>query len=189
MVRIFSRTLSATVDANVLLAVNRIVFESEESTALIKGVSFGVIPAGGTVSKTMYLFSSGSPGNRILDVSIRTRLITEAGKAPPAVPADEGSTILTNDSSEILRTISVPIVRPFATKSTTTYHRSATTFRPLLDLGLFDRGEFDPRIEATTITEIVNAGKWEVEVDEVSWNAKVRDFRRLTLDQRLTNRF
>lgn len=141
-------------------SVNRVIFEEEESGALIKGVSFGLVPPGKSVSKTLYLASSGSPGTRVLDISIRTKI---------ASTTESGS----EDGSEILRTVSIPVIRPFSCTSQATYHRSTGALRSLLDLELFNQGEFDPRVLATVTSDIVNSGKWDVEVSSVKWVGKV----------------
>lgn len=158
----YSDVLLVVGTLNMHFLVNRITLEGEESNALIKGVSFGTLQSGGIISKTLYLSSSGSPGNRVLDLSIRTK----------TVHAKE--TTHQEESCEILQTISILVVRPFVCTSSVAYHRSLGPLRPPMDLALYDRGEFDPWTKATVMTEISNAGNWNIEVGGISWASKVR---------------
>lgn len=140
--------------------------EEQESTGLIKGVSFGVIKPGGASSKTLFLLSSGSPGNRVLDVSMRSRAVTpgETGTHAPS---------LEHDHCETLETLVIPAKQPFVATSEVVYHRSSGALRSLMDLGLYDQGGFDPRTQVTVSTSIVNSGPWELELDSVKWDAQV----------------
>lgn len=143
------------------MAVNRIIFEDQDSTALIKGVSFGTIKPGGKCSKRLYLLSSGSSGGRVLDISIRSLAIIEG---------EETAT----DPSETLATLVIPIQSPFTSTSEVAYHRFSGPLRSAMDLGLYDQDEFDPRAQATMTTNVINGGPWELEVEKIDWNALVR---------------
>ncbi|KAG8862565.1 hypothetical protein FRB96_001122 [Tulasnella sp. 330] len=148
-------------------SVNRIVFDDQDSVALIKGVSFGTIQPGGTCSKRLYLLSSGSSGGRILDISIRSLAIVE----------EEDSA---TDPSETLATLVIPVQLPFKTKSEIAFHRFSGPLRSVMDLGLYDQADFDPRTQATVITNVINAGPWELEVEKAEWNAQEERSVRLT---------
>lgn len=138
-----------------------------------------MISAGSEATKTMFLFGSGSPGNRILDISIRTKLphteekIADQAEETPSDNNKEDEATSKTESFEILRTITVPVVRPFATTASTSYQRSSGALRHILDLGLYDRAEFDPKTRATMSVDITNAERWEVEVQEVQWISEV----------------
>ncbi|KAG8874127.1 hypothetical protein FRB97_006117 [Tulasnella sp. 331] len=148
-------------------SVNRIIFDDQDSVALIKGVSFGTIQPGGTCSKRLYLLSSGSSGGRILDISIRSLAIVE----------EEDSA---TDPSETLATLVIPVQLPFKTKSEIAFHRFSGPLRSVMDLGLYDQADFDPRTQATVITNVINAGPWELEVEKAEWNAQEERSVRLT---------
>lgn len=145
--------------------MNRIVFESEESTGLIKGVSFGTLAPTTVASKTLLLVSSGTPGLRTLDISVRSKTVVE-------LSADRDE-VEEPDSCEILQTLHIPVTRPFASTSTTAYHRTTGHPRPLLDLAQYDRGAFNPTVHATIATDLTNVGKWPVEIQRVSWISEV----------------
>ncbi|KAG8955611.1 hypothetical protein FRC04_007602 [Tulasnella sp. 424] len=163
-------------------SVNKISFEEEESTGLIKGVQFGTLQPGGIASKTLYIYNSGFPGNRVLDVSIRTRLHAlehdESSTAPP-IPESPTTAAAPSDSSELLRTIAIPVVRPFECVSQVTYHRTTasggsrgqSSFKEILDLTQFERGEFDVKYEAMVVSElgIGKDGRCGAEVGGVEW--------------------
>lgn len=140
--------------------MNRIIFEDQDSTALIKGVSFGTIQPGGTSLKRLYLLSSGSSGGRVLDISIRS------------LAKVDGEEIAT-DPSETLATLVIPVQFPFTSKSEIVYHRFSGPLRSVMDLGLYDQADFDPRTQSTMTTNVINAGPWELEVEKVEWNAQV----------------
>ncbi|KAG9008676.1 hypothetical protein FRB90_008778 [Tulasnella sp. 427] len=167
-----------------LNAVNKISFEEQESTGLIKGVQFGTLQPGSICSKTLYISSSGFAGNRVLDISIRTRAHApqdDASAGPPPVPESPSLTGASADSCELLRTIAIPVVRPFDAVSQTTYHRTTagggggktrhSMLKETLDLSRFDREEFDVKYEAMTVSELgvgLN-GRCGVEVDGIEW--------------------
>lgn len=163
--------------------MNKISFEEQESTGLIKGVQFGTLQPGGIASKTLYIYNSGFPGNRVLDVSIRTRLHAlehddESSTAPP-IPESPTTAAAPSDSSELLRTIAIPVVRPFECVSQVTYHRTTasggsrgqSSFKEILDLTQFERGEFDVKYEAMVVSElgIGKDGRCGAEVGGVEW--------------------
>lgn len=162
-------------------SVNKISFEEQESTGLIKGVQFDTIPPGGIASKTLYISSSGFPGNRVLDVSIRTRLHAseDESSTPPPVPESPTTAEPPSDSCELLRTIAIPVARPFECASQATYHRTTasggsrgrSSFKEILDLSQFQRGEFDVKYEAMVVTElgIGKDGRCGLEVGEIEW--------------------
>ena len=54
--------------------VNFIDLEGQRSSALIKGVAFGVLQPGDSVRKTLRLTSTGAGGERVLDISVQSRV-------------------------------------------------------------------------------------------------------------------
>ncbi|KAG9036541.1 hypothetical protein FRB95_008596 [Tulasnella sp. JGI-2019a] len=140
-------------------SVNRIIFEDQDSTALIKGVSFGVIKPGDTCSKRLYLLSSGLSGGRVLDISIRSQALVLGMDA-------------ITDPSETLATLIIPVQLPFTSTSEIVYHRFSGPLRPILDLRLYDQDDFNPTILATMTTNVINSGPWELEVERIEWNPK-----------------
>ncbi|KAG8957730.1 hypothetical protein FRC03_009851 [Tulasnella sp. 419] len=148
-------------------SVNRILFEDQESTSLIKGLSFGTVAPGQIVTKTMFLVSSGTPGNRILDISIQSKAICKSPSFPTSTLSPHDSPA--SDTSETLETLMVPVKQPITSHTETAYHRLAGPLRSLLDLTLFDHGVFNPSVQAITTTKIGNDGPWDLEIGKVVW--------------------
>lgn len=61
---------------------NDITIDNETSSSLIKQVSIGLISAGEFVSKTLFLFTRGLPGDRILDFSVRSTVLPSRAPTP-----------------------------------------------------------------------------------------------------------
>ncbi|KAG8930220.1 hypothetical protein FRC01_003141 [Tulasnella sp. 417] len=179
-------------------SVNKISFAEQESTGLIKGVQFGTIAPGGIASKTLYISSSGFHGNRVLDVSIRTRLHASEDEpsTPPPVPESPTTSGPPSDSCELLRTIAIPVVRPFECLSQATYHRTTasggsrgrSSFKEILDLTQFESGEFDVKYEAMVVTElgVGKDGRCGLEIGEIDWvEVKVGSFTEAVLNKEI----
>jgi trafficking protein particle complex subunit 11 len=116
------------------------VFNDERSTGLIKGVSFGVVPPGVNVLKTLYLFNTGATGDRILDISIQSRIISEPPSYGP-VTGSHDSQSYPSDTSEALHTLTVPTVHPITVSYGVEYRRILSERPGLADLASFN-GEY-----------------------------------------------
>ncbi len=146
-----------------LPSVNKITFGDQESNALIKGVSFGVVSPGQSVKQHMYLASAGSAGERVLDVSVQTKLVASSSS----------STSATAEANETLRTIAIPVVYAFSGTSSVAYHRSPGQLAEHLDLTIYDKEHFTPQTRAIMTTQITCGSKWDIEIADVAWVSKV----------------
>ena len=120
--------------------VNHIVFDDQRSAGLIKGVSFGVVPPGVNVLKTLYLVNTGAAGDRILDISIQSRTMPKPSPSG-STPISPDSQSYPSDTSEALQTLTVPTVNPITVSYNVTYKRALAEQPGLANLTTFD-GEF-----------------------------------------------
>ena len=152
------------VDARlVIVAVNSIVLGDERSMGLIRGVAFGVIQPGVNVAKTLYLLSTGAPGDRMMDISIRsTRTEIECG--------DTLVDVANADVSEVLRTLVVPTVEGVKMTYDVAYRRTLCTRVGLADLRSFDSEYWDDGEggEAVVDARVQCMGPWKIAVESMS---------------------
>jgi hypothetical protein len=155
-----------------VLIVNYIVVENERSTSLIKAVPFGVLQPGANMIKTLSLISTGLAGERILDISVRSRPPGEQGGKVEG--ADDE---LDHDSTETLHTLTVPAVEPFRISHDVIYRRSTQEWVGLADLKTFDGDYWDNRGgDAVVNVRIECPGPWPVEIEGVVLEREVRVF-------------
>ncbi|KAL4248314.1 hypothetical protein ABKN59_006671 [Abortiporus biennis] len=115
-------------------AVSYITFDSEQSAALIKGISCGTLSPGGKVSKTLNLGTSGAPGDRMLDISVQSRSTSISAKLSESTPADTGET---------LRTLVVSVIDPINVAYDVVYKRSSKPQRSIADLETYEGDYWD----------------------------------------------
>ncbi|EJD08009.1 uncharacterized protein FOMMEDRAFT_138064 [Fomitiporia mediterranea MF3/22] len=134
-------------------SVNHIAAEEEQSSGLIKGISFGKLHPGTTACKTLHLMSSGVAGERMIDVSVQSQTISPLSNVDPGAPEPRMET------SEVLQTIVVPTVAPFVVAHQTTYARRTSAGPGPASLSAFDPDHWDDslggRATVTTIFECV----------------------------------
>jgi hypothetical protein len=152
-------------------SVNSITLGDELSSSLIKGVSFGVLRPGVDAVKTLYLFNSGTPGNRMIDISVRS-ISTSGSLAASSTPND------LVDATETLQTMVVPTVEPVAVAFDVVYRRALGSRRGLADLGTFEETFWDDGDggEAIVDMRLECAGPWGLEVTDVRLVKEVRPF-------------
>ncbi|KAL5532043.1 hypothetical protein ACEPAF_5607 [Sanghuangporus sanghuang] len=112
---------------------NRIFIEGEQSSGLIKGISFGTLHPGTTACKTLHLVSSGRAGERMVDVSVQSRTLAPLSDSESDAPAPRVET------GEVLQTLVVPTVDAFIVAHEVSYGR-----RPAMGPGPADLSTFDP---------------------------------------------
>jgi hypothetical protein len=162
--------------------VNSIVLGEERSSGLIKGVPFGVIAPGVNVMKTLYLFNSGSPGNRMIDISVRSRSLTSLEQP------SEGMSSELDDASETLQTLVVPTVEPIKVTFDVVYRRTLGQRNGLADLTTFEETFWDDGEggEAVVDTRMECTGPWALEVFYVRLVNQVSHLNISILNQRFT---
>lgn len=144
------------------------LFDDERSTGLIKGVSFGVVPPGVNVLKTLYLFNAGATGDRILDISIQSRIISEP---PPygLVTGSHDSQSYPSDTSEALQTLTVPTVHPISVSYDVEYRRILGERPGLADLASFNSEYWDDGEggEALVRARMESTGPYRLHIESV----------------------
>ena len=140
-----------------LYKVNVIRVEDELSQSLIKGITLGTIMPGETVLKTLYLKNTGGVGDRVLDISIQSR-------SPVA-----------QDTSEVLRTLSVPTVAPIKVEYGVKYVHARGPLPGLTDLHTYETDYWDDGEggEALVSARMACMGPWGVSVETVRLVRKV----------------
>lgn len=106
-----------------------IAFDDQRSSGLIKGIQFGIIAPGVSVTKTLYLVGSGAPGDRMIDVSIQSTSVqavsvTKDDDAEHPRSSSSSSTHAAVDTCEKLQTILIPMSRALSATYDVSYRRS-----------------------------------------------------------------
>ncbi|KIY69509.1 hypothetical protein CYLTODRAFT_372663 [Cylindrobasidium torrendii FP15055 ss-10] len=150
--------------------LNTISFGEEISTGLLRGVAFGKLSPGASVSKTLHLVSTGSIGDRILDMSLQTR-------STASVPSDASEHLGEADAedlTELLRTFTIPTVRALAAVQEVVYRRATGPRIGLADLRAFEDDFWDDgqggEAEVSSVFEC--AGPWQLEIEGVELKRK-----------------
>ena len=143
--------------------MNSITIENEHSSGLIKGVPLGIIGPGVNVQKTLYLSSTGAPGDRMIDISIQSRSTTTP--IDPSTRDDPDATALL-DTSETLETLVVPTVIPMKVTFGVSYRRSLESRLALADLRSFESDYWEGG-EAVVNTKAECVGPWGLEIESV----------------------
>jgi hypothetical protein len=140
-----------------LYKVNVIRVDDEHSQSLIKGVTLGTIMPGETALKTLYLKNTGGVGDRVLDISIQSR-------SPVA-----------QDTSEVLRTLSVPTVAPMKVDYGVKYVHARGPLPGLTDLHTYEGDYWDDGEggEAFVSARMACMGPWGISVETVRLVRKV----------------
>lgn len=142
--------------------VNEMTMEDVTSTSLIKGISFGTLKPGETSRRTLFLLSSGSAGERVLDFSIQSQ-------SSSSITLPEGA----QNIDETLHTLVVNAVMPLALVAEQTYSREANPSPGLLDLRRFDPTFFHRSYSSVTSAEVESCGPWEIAIESIKLLPKV----------------
>ena len=139
------------------MTVNVIRIDDEHSQSLIKGVTLGTIMPGETASKTLYLKNTGGVGDRVLDISVQSC-------SPVA-----------QDTSEVLRTVSVPTAAPMKVEYDVKYVHARGPLPGLTDLRTYESNYWDDGEggEALVKARMACMGPWGVSVETVRLVRKV----------------
>ncbi|KAF7321602.1 hypothetical protein MKEN_00681300 [Mycena kentingensis (nom. inval.)] len=141
-------------------ADNTIRLDDEQSSSLIKGISLGALKPGVSVIKTLYLFSTGGTGDRMVDVSIQSTAVVDK---PPEDPELQ-------DMTEMLETVVVPTTEAIEVDFEVSYMRARGRGVGLADLKTYDHQFWDDVEggEAAVSARMRCAGPWGVEVVNMS---------------------
>jgi hypothetical protein len=149
---------------------NKITIDAEESSSLIKGIVCGVVKPGVAVVKTLHLLSHSAAGDRILDISVQTKVPDS-----PTPVDQENKETRENDVTEKLQTIVVPTVDAFHFTQEVVYQHNLKKWRELTDLLSYDESFVDDErsSEALVVVDVRLAGPWPVFVDHVEYEKTV----------------
>ncbi|EPQ55211.1 hypothetical protein GLOTRDRAFT_41884 [Gloeophyllum trabeum ATCC 11539] len=157
-------------------AEDHIRFGEEESSSLIKGISFGILAPSVNVFKTLYLTSTCAPGDRMLDISIQSRSTASLTEPKsPVSPATDSSVSL--DTSEELHTLIVPTVEAIKVNHEVTYRRTLDESQDIDSISAPD-ADFLTRahgIHAVVATTLECVGPWGLSIERVTLHRKTYD--------------
>jgi trafficking protein particle complex subunit 11 len=123
---------------------------------------------GVNVLKTLYLVNTGAAGDRILDISIQSRALP---KPPPSCPESlsRESQSYPSDTSEALRTLTVPTVKPITISYDVGYRRSLAERPGLASLASFDSEFWDDGEggEALVCARMETMGPYGLDIENV----------------------
>jgi trafficking protein particle complex subunit 11 len=157
--------------------VNLITFGENQSSGLIKGTQFGVMPPGANIVKTLYLLNRGPVGDRTIDISIQSRTVIPS---PPSTitsvtPDSPTQSSLPHDTNETLQTLVIPTVHAFKIDHAVTYRRSLHQRIGVSDLRTFDCDHWDDGIggEALITSTLRCLGPWSLRLENIKLERKV----------------
>lgn len=169
--------------------VNHIVCDGQQSSGLIKGVSFGTLPPGVNVLKTLYLVNTGAAGDRVLDISIRSQIKSKSSpvSSPATTPSSPEMLANTFDTNETLQTLTVPTVNPIKITYDVGYKRPLADRPGIANLKTFEDEFWDDGEggEALISSRLETVGPWclellSIELDREVSNTRVCAVRMLT---------
>ena len=137
--------------------MNIIRVDDEHSQSLIRHVALGTITPGATTHKTLYLKNTGGAGDRVLDISIQSR-------SPIA-----------QDTSEVLRTLSVPTVAPINIEYGVKYLYAHRPLPGLTQLHTYENDYWDDGEggDALVTARMACRGPWGISVETARLVRKV----------------
>lgn len=153
-----------------LFLVNQITLDGEQSPSLIKGADCGVVKPGESVSKILHLLSGGAPGDRVLDISVQTRIPEDS-----SFPGKEDQDNQAHDATEKLQTITVPTLEAFKVAQEITFQHNLKEWGTITDLSGYSEDYVDDGrgTEATVVTDVSIAGPWSVYVEYIEFEDEV----------------
>ncbi|KAF8308283.1 hypothetical protein DL93DRAFT_2220330 [Clavulina sp. PMI_390] len=137
-------------------SVNEMTMNDTTSTSLIKGISFGRLKPGENARQTLFLLSSGSAGDRVLDFSIQSQAISSE-ELPEGV----------ENINETLHTLVVKTAAPLKLSVEPVYSRIAKSDPGLFDMRRFDEEFFHPRYKLEMAVEVESCGPWETIIESL----------------------
>ncbi|EUC61804.1 glutathione transferase omega-1 [Rhizoctonia solani AG-3 Rhs1AP] len=201
-----SRSLYVSLDVLVQPAVddsqNDITIGDETSSSLIKQVSLGLIHPDDYSSKTLILFTRGLPGDRVLDFSVRSGVVSSRVASPSASPQRTAIPLSpTNDkllsptspkyedkaflpsskdlpaesdkeTTETLHMLTILAVLPFSNIASVVYERPQAPRCSLLDPETFTPEYIEPRNVAVVNFGLTMEGDSDIIVHNIQFELK-----------------
>lgn len=159
-------SLSLRLTSAFVREVNYIIMADEKSSGLIKGVSFGTIPPGGSQAKTLYLLSTGTAGERAMDISVQSKVASSSA-------SDDSDEEALLDTRETLQTLTVMVASPLQCGFDTLYSRNSDVPLSLLDLDSFASNDLTPRGNATVTATLTCGMSWKLSLESIRLSAEV----------------
>ena len=163
--------------------MNWIVVEDIRSSSLIKGIELGVLEPGVTIVKILHLFNTGASGDRMIDISIQSRVVI-AGKHESDLEGDreddeddedfDGETS-SDDSMEHLHMIVIPTTNPFKLSHSVVYRHASDPWAGLANLETFDQTFWDDRRggQALVTATLSCVGPWSLNIESLRLERQV----------------
>ncbi|KAJ1300005.1 hypothetical protein OPQ81_011839 [Rhizoctonia solani] len=201
-----SRSLYVSLDVLVQPTVddsqNDITIGNETSSSLIKQVSLGLIQPDDHSSKTLILFTRGLPGDRILDFSVRSGVVSSRAASPstsphrtaiplsptndkllsPTSPTYEDKAFLPSskdlpaesdkETTETLHMLTVPAILPFSNTASVIFERPGEPRQGLLDPETFAPEYVEPRNVAVVNFGLSMDGDSGIIVQDIKFELK-----------------
>lgn len=133
---------------------NQLTIDDQITPSFVKAVSLGTLTPSASLRKTFQLACVGSPGDRQLDISIRSHPVSSQSASEPSTSS--------SPSTEILRTLTIPAVLPLHCAFDTFFYERRRPVKPLLDLSEPDGWE--GASDVSLVVKVHAAGPWDVEV-------------------------
>ncbi|CDO69602.1 hypothetical protein BN946_scf184875.g5 [Trametes cinnabarina] len=135
-------------------AVNYVEIDDQRSSSLLKAIACGVLAPGSSVVKKLYLTNAGTPGERVIDISVQSHsTVQPPTPVSPNTPTSFSASTLV-DRTETLRTIMVSAVSPVKIEHAVVYKRVTGSQPGLADLATFEPGTRD---EGAAVEAIVTS--------------------------------
>jgi hypothetical protein len=135
----------------------------------------GTVKPGDTVRKVVWLLNRNSPGKRLLDFSIRSSPHLEGPGESELAAAGAAHSLLSQ--AEHLRTISVPVVRPFHCSFDPSYrHSFGVKKKKSKVLDLQEPDAWSDACRAVVHARLGCLGPWPVDVQSITLVATVSLF-------------
>jgi hypothetical protein len=145
---------------------NQLTIDDQVTPSFVKAVSLGRLAPSASLRKTFQLSCIGSAGDRQLDLSIRSQLVTSQSSDEPLATS--------SPSTEILRTLTIPAVQPLHCAFDTHFHERRRPVKRLLDLSEPDGWE--GASDVSVVVKVHAAGPWDVEVSGMCVVCEVSTF-------------
>lgn len=177
---------------NLKIIVNSISIDEQRSSSLIRGIRCGKLMPGVSVLKTLHLLNTGAGGDRVIDISVRSRPgrheTEEDGRSDGEDEHEDNYRHL--DITETERTFVVPTIDPLKVTQDVVYRYSTQAWTGISGLRNYDADFWDGSkgSEAQINTKIEFAGPWDVEILRMEAQKEVKGPNRacsLLLDSRL----
>lgn len=163
------------VEFSVQCTVNYIRYGEEQSSSLIKGIPFGVLASGASITKILHLGTSGAAGDRVIDISVQSRSTASRPLASDSASPQSPHPTHT-DTGETLQTLVVSTTEPITFASQVAYKRSPNPQAGLAHLATYEDDFWDDGDggEAHVVTTVSCVGPTGIIIESAKLIRQVR---------------